>query len=225
VGSVPKKIQKIYPPPALETTQGICYNVRSKMKGIPETSTTLLRDIASDVKNARWGEFVARYRPMCQRYLQRHFPALDHDDILQETFAAVAHAMPSYRYAPNEKGHFRNYLVGVVRNKALMALRSRERDEKLKSAYAESAPAERNGDCADDEMWRKSVFEIALQQLMADASINERTKQIFVRTAIRKEPPEEVARSLGVSRNVVDQQKRRMLARFKAFVAALKDVV
>jgi len=195
------------------------------MKGIPETSTTLLRDIASDAKNARWSEFVARYRPMCQRYLQRHFQSLDHDDVLQETFAAIAHALPGYRYAPNEKGHFRNYLVGVVRNKALMAMRARERDEKLKSAYAEAIPTERDDDCAADETWRKSVFEIALQQLMADASINERTKQIFVRAAIRQEPPEEVARSLGVSRNVVDQQKRRTLAKFKALVAALKGVL
>ena len=195
------------------------------MKGIPETSTTLLRDIASDVKNARWSEFVARYRPMCHSYLHRHFPALDSDDILQETFAAVAHAMPGYRYAPNEKGHFRNYLVGVVRNKALMALRSKQRDEKLKSAYVESSSAEWSGDCADDETWRKSVFEIALQQLMADASIHERTKQIFVRTAVKQEPPEEVARSLGVSRNIVDQQKRRTLAKFRALVAALKGVL
>lgn len=195
------------------------------MTGVPETSTTLLRDIASDTGNARWGEFVARYRPMCQLYLQRHFQSLDPDDIMQETFAAIVHALPDYRYAPSEKGHFRNYLIGVVRNKALMALRSKERDDKLKSAYAEAISAERDGDCTDDEIWRKSVFEIALQQLMADTSINERTKQIFVRTAIRKEQPEEVARSLGVSRNVVDQQKRRTLARFKALVAALKGVV
>jgi len=195
------------------------------MKGIPETSTTLLRDIASDTGNARWGEFVARYRPMCHRYLQRHFQSLDPDDILQETFAAIAHALPDYRYAPSEKGHFRSYLVGVVRNKALMALRSKERDDKLKSAYAEAVSSERNGDCADDETWRKSVFEIALQQLMADASIHERTKQIFVRTAVKQEPPEEVARSLGVSRNVVDQQKRRTLAKFRALVAALKGVL
>jgi len=195
------------------------------MKGIPETSTTLLRDIASDTGNARWGEFVARYRPMCLVYLQRHFQSLDPDDILQETFAAIAHALPDYRYAPDEKGHFRNYLVGVVRNKALMALRSKERDDKLKSAYAEAISAERDGDCTDDETWRKSVFEIALQQLMADASIHERTKQIFVRTAIKLESPEEVARSLGVSRNVVDQQKRRTLAKFKALVAALKGVL
>lgn len=195
------------------------------MATIPTTSTTLLRDVASDSQHARWTEFAARYRPMMEAYLRERFPSVDAADVIQETLVAVCAALPSYRYAPDEKGHFRNYLIGVVRNKALMALRSKERDDKLKLAYAESVQAERNGDCAADEIWRKSVFEIALQQLMADTSINERTKQIFVRTAIRKEPPEEVARSLGVSRNVVDQQKRRTLARFKALVAALKGVV
>ena len=73
--------------------------------------------------------------------------------------------------------------------------------------------------------WQKSVFEIALQQLMSDPSIHDRTKQIFVRTAIRQESPAAVAAALGVSRNVVDQQKRRTLVKFKALVAALRGVV
>ena len=195
------------------------------MSDIPTTSTTLLRNLAQDSQHARWGEFVARYRPMCSQYMRRHFPSLDADDILQETFIAISRALPHYRYAPEEKGHFRNYLVGVLRNKALMALRAKERDEEVKVAYAEDLAAARNPDTAIDEAWRKAVFEIALQQLMADTSIQERTKQIFVRTAIRQESPDAVARSLGVSRNVVDQQKRRTLARFKALVAALKGVV
>ena len=198
----------------------------------PSTSTTLLGQLSRDSSHARWAEFVARYRPMCLRHLHGHFPSLDADDVLQETFAAVAQALPDYRYAPEVKGHFRSYLVGVVRKKALMALRSKEREEDAKAAYAEHAAATRRSrsasscpDAASDETWRRSVMEIALQQLMADASIHERTKQIFVRTAIRQEPPEAVARSLGVSRNVVDQQKRRTLAKFKALVAALKGVL
>ena len=36
------------------------------MKIVPTTSTTLLRDLAKDSQHARWGEFVARYRPMMQ---------------------------------------------------------------------------------------------------------------------------------------------------------------
>ena len=194
------------------------------MPEIPTTSTTLLRELGQDSQHARWGEFIERYRPCALSYLKRHFPSLEPDDILQETFAALAQVLPNYRYSPDEKGHFRNYLVGVVRNKALMTLRSKERDEKLKAEYAKAPKEGASGDNCDDEAWRKAVFEIALQQLMADTAIHERTKQIFVRTAIKQEAPEEVARSFGISRNGVDQQKRRALAKFKALVAALKGV-
>lgn len=214
---------------------------------IPETSTTLLRQIGADVHHARWAEFIARYTPACRQYLRRHFPSLEADDILQETFAALAKALPDYRYVPDEKGHFRNYLAGVLRNKALMALRKQKRNDEVLAAYAEEtqgggagghpaggiasrcppctgdvrAPHDGDAAAADDTDWRKAVFEIALQQLMADPAINERTKQIFVRVAVKQEAPAAVAQALGVSRNVVDQQKRRALARFKALVAAL----
>ena len=199
---------------------------------IPSTSTTLLRQIDNDARHARWAEFVARYSPTCRRFLRRHFPSLEADDILQETFAALAKALPDYRYDPKEKGHFRNYLGGILRNKALMALRKQKRDEEVLADYAgvlESCrlgggtEGTRSGSSAAD--WQKSVFEIALQQLMSDPSIHDRTKQIFVRTAIQQEKPEAVATALGVSRNVVDQQKRRTLAKFKALVAALRGVV
>ena len=195
------------------------------MAKIPTTSTTLLRDLAHDSQHARWGEFVARYRPMMDSFMRERFPSLDSDDVVQETLVAVAKALPNYRYAPDEKGHFRNYLVGIVRNKALMALRTQCRDERLKAAYAEESSSSRRYDEASGEAWRKAVFEIALRQLMDDPSIHDRTKQIFIRTAIRQESPEEVAASLGVSRNVVDQQKRRTLAKFKALVSALKGAL
>ena len=201
---------------------------------VPETSTTLLRQIGADVHHARWAEFIARYTPVCRQYLRRHFPSLESDDILQETFAAIAKALPNYRYVPDEKGHFRNYLVGVLRNKALMALRKQNRNSEMLAAYAEETKDGRPGAprtlhdgnpaAVDDTDWRKAVFEIALQQLMADPTINERTKQIFVRVAVKQESPAAVAQALGVSRNVVDQQKRRMLAKFKALAAALRDV-
>ncbi len=81
---------------------------------VPTTSTTLLRQIGGDVRHARWAEFIARYAATCRQYLRRHFPSLEADDILQETFSALAQALPNYHYAPEEKGHFRNYLVGVL---------------------------------------------------------------------------------------------------------------
>ena len=200
---------------------------------VPTTSTTLLRQIGGDVRHARWAEFIARYAATCRQYLRRHFPSLEADDILQETFSALAQALPNYHYAPEEKGHFRNYLVGVLRNKALMALRKQKRDAEILAGYVDSMESRRLGgemggtrSCASaTDDWHKAVFEVALQQLMADPAIHDRTKQIFIRTAIRQETPDAVAEALGVSRNVVDQQKRRTLAKFKALVTALKEAL
>ena len=193
---------------------------------LPITSTTLLRQIGGDVRHARWTEFVARYTPMCRQYMRRYFPSIEMDDILQETFSTLAGALPNYHYAPEEKGHFRNYLIGILRNKARMAVRKKTSTEKTLSAYANDPTSRMAGDTSvsPDEVWHKAIFEIALQQLMADTTIHERTKQIFVRAVIKQEKPEAIARALGVSRNVVDQQKRRTQAKFKALVAALENV-
>ena len=68
---------------------------------------------------------------MMEAFMRERFPSLDADDVIQETLIAVCAALPSYRYAPDEKGHFHNYLTGILRNKALRALRKREQDEAL----------------------------------------------------------------------------------------------
>ena len=130
---------------------------------IPSTSTTLLRQIGSDAHHARWAEFVARYMPMCRQYLRRHFPSLEADDIMQDTFIALAKALPDYHYAPKERGHFRNYLVGVLRNKALMALRKQKRDEEVLAEFAEETKQDREEGvkaAANNGDWQKAVFEI-----------------------------------------------------------------
>ena len=59
---------------------------------------------------------------MMRSYLQARFPSLDADDIIQETFAALAKILPDYQYAPEKNGAFHNFLTGVLRNKALCAL-------------------------------------------------------------------------------------------------------
>ena len=55
-------------------------------------------------------------------YLQNRFPALDADDIIQETFTALVKILPDYQYDPEKNGAFHNFLTGVLRNKALCAL-------------------------------------------------------------------------------------------------------
>ena len=212
------------------------------MAKIPTTSTTLLCDIANDSQHVRWGEFVSRYRPMMDAFMRERFPSLDADDVIQETLIAVWAALPSYRYAPDEKGHFHNYLTGILRNKALRQLHKDKRqaevaemvgrDDHIAPASvgsrvpldsAGTAPAAPSGMMADDEQsWRETLVEIALQQLMNDESIQSRTRQVFLRVAVNGEKPNNVAAVFGIERNAVDQIKSRMMPRLKKIVAALE---
>lgn len=194
------------------------------MVNVPDTSTTLLRDVAGSMDNPRWGEFVVRYRPVLEAFMSERFPSLDADELIQETFVAVARVLPNYRYVPEEKGHFHNFLTGILHHKALNALRSDRRRDELQRKYAAEMQQSRQRTTDDEQrLWRETIYEIALQQLLANPDFAARNKQIFVRTAIKGEKPESVAESLSVSRDVVDQTKKRMLDRLRVIVDSLKS--
>ena len=216
------------------------------MASIPATSTTLLRDLANDSQHARWSEFFTRYRPMMEAFMRECFPSLDADDVIQETLIAVWAALPSYRYAPDEKGHFHNYLTGILRNKALRQLYKEQRHAEIAEmvhddascdgrertlaappstsstgrAVAPRPPPDVMAD--DEESWRETLVEIALRQLMNDESIQSRTRQVFLRVAVNGEKPDDVAVAFGIERNAVDQIKNRMMPRLQKIVADLE---
>ena len=191
---------------------------------MPDTSTTLLRDVA-DSSHARWSVFYSRYQPMMRSYLQARFPSLDADDIIQETFVALAKILPDYKYEPEKNGAFHNFLIGVLRNKALCALDASRRqmaiEERMQLAISVNGKSEHEQSYRD---WRENLFEVALQQLLSDESIHDRTKQAFIRTAINGESVEAVAASLGVQRNTVDCMRSRTLQQLREIVERLKDL-
>ena len=191
---------------------------------VPDTSTTLLRDMA-DSQHARWAVFYSRYQPMMLAYLRERFPSLDAEDIIQETFAALAKILPDYQYDPEKKGAFHNFLTGVLRNKALCALDANRRkmaiEERMQLAVTVNGKSVHEQSYHD---WRENLFEVALQQLLADESIHDRTKQAFIRTAINGESIEAVADSLGVQRNTVDCMRSRTLQQLREIVERLKGL-
>lgn len=191
---------------------------------VPQTSTTLLLDVA-DSQNVRWAVFCARYEPMMRSFLRAHFPSLDADDIIQETFIALTKVLPNYHYDPQENGYFHNYLTGILRNKALRELAACQRDARLKERVAEEdTGVGLSWDENESRKWREAVYEIALQQLLADQSIYERSKQIFTRLTLGHEAPQKVADSLGVPYATVVKVKERMLKRLRASIKAMKNV-
>ena len=166
--------------------------------------------------------------------MRERFPTLEADDVIQETLIELIRVFPIYHYSPKEKGHFHNYLTGILRHRALRMMGEEQRRAKLAEEMRrvkDNAPYQ-NGSVGraacpqaaetDDEEWRHSLLEIALQQLLADESIHERTRLVFARVAVNGEKPDEVAAAFGITRNAVDQMKSRMMARLKELVAALE---
>ena len=179
---------------------------------IPETSTTLLRNI-TDADSVRWPEFVSRYRPMMTAYLASHFPALDADDMIQETFVALFNVLPRYRYDPDETGRFRNYLTGILRKRALKQCEKADKDRMVKNELQKglSAPSlSRPSDGHDDV-------------LLDDDRIPDKSKQIFQRLTVDGVAPDMVAKAYGTSRNNVDKTKSRMIARLREIVRTLEE--
>ena len=189
----------------------------------PDTSTTLLREISSDADNARWPEFVARYRPMMLAYLKSHFPAVDAGDVVQETLIALSKALPNYRYDPGENGRFKNYLTGIPRNKSLKWCKQANRDRALKNDLISGVvPPPPSTAEMNEAAWRESLLEIAMYQLLANERIPDKSKQIFQRLTVDGASPDEVAIAYGTSRNNIDKTKSRIMARLREIVRALE---
>lgn len=190
------------------------------------TSTTLLKAIGADADSPRWLDFVARYRPVMESYLKSQYPTVDADDVMQETLVVLARKLPEYRYAPDEKGYFRNYLFGILKNKAREALKRQAKDSRAVEAAKEFAATSQAAVASDDaemENWRISAYEVALQQLLANPRLSERTRQTFVRTALKGEDPVSVAALFGTTRNNVDQIKNRMTVELRKLATRLAD--
>ena len=187
----------------------------------PKTSTTMLKQIAGTADHPRWAAFVARYRPMMEGYMRERFPGLEPDDVIQETLLGVMKALPGYVEREDRKGAFHNFLTGVLRHKALDALEKAGRRSEAEALAALDVPG---GAGNAEEEWRRTVYAAALEQLLENPRLGARSKQIFLRTALRGEKPQEVAESLGVARGVVDLTKARMTARLRELVERLKDV-
>lgn len=161
---------------------------------------------------------------MMTGYLMSKYVNIDYEDVIQETFVALAKVLPNYRYDPEETGHFRNYLTAVLRNKACDAIRAAQKADALKDKVS-SDPTYLETEVDETERLRHSIYTIALRQVLDDATILSRNRRIFVECAINGRSASEVAMMFGVERNNVDQVKARILKKLQGRVSELSSLV
>lgn len=184
----------------------------------PVTSLSLIRVLGEDAQSPRWTEFANKYAAMIDGFLCKYFPTVDAAEAVNETLIALTEKLPLYQYDPDDKGHFRNYLIGIVRFKAIEQLKRQKRSAELKQHVKEQAfewTYQSRSYKADLTDWQKDAYESALQQFFANPDVSPRDKEIFRRIIRRGEKPEEVAGVFGITRNNVDQIMARTRARLK----------
>ena len=186
---------------------------------IPVTSVSLLKVLGANAQSPRWTEFAKMYSSTIEGFLFKHFPTVDVEEVIEETLIALVRKLPFYEYDPDAKGHFRNYLIGIVRFKAIEQMKKRKRDAELKDALEKNGQIsweyEKRTYSVDLRDWRREAYEAALAQFMADPKLSARDKEIFRRTALGGESPDSVAAIFDIKRNNVDQIKSRMTAKLK----------
>ena len=195
---------------------------------VPVTSVSLLKVLGEDAQSPRWTEFAKKYASTIDGFLFKYFPTVDAAEVVNDTLIALVEKLPLYEYDPDAKGHFRNYLLGIVRYKAIEKLKAQRRDAVHREALETEAQLnweyEKQSYSADLRDWRKEAYEAALAQFMADKSISPRDKEIFRRVALKGETPESVAEVFGIKRNNVDQIKARMVAKLKELALRYADI-
>lgn len=189
----------------------------------PITSRKLLAAIGNGPGATRWIEFFHKYTPGLRDYATRHFPSLEADDLIQDTFLVLVKRLKTYQYDPKAKGAFHNYLTGILRFLAIDRLRDKDRETASRKRLADDPTAQSPSKAPFSiDGWKKSAYEIALRRFLADPRVQPQTKEIFKRVAIRGEEPETVATDFGLTRNAVDQIKDRTIRRLKVIVAELE---
>ena len=191
------------------------------------TSKSLIKVLGKDAESPRWTEFADKYASLIDGFLCKYFPTVDAAEVVNETLIALVEKLPLYRYDPDEKGHFRNYLLGIVRYKAIEQLKRRKRADELKrhvKAQAFEWTYQARSYKADLSDWQKDAYESALQQFFANPDVSTRDKEIFRRIIRRGERPEEVAAVFGITRNNVDQIMARTREKLKKLALQYADI-
>jgi len=196
---------------------------------VPTTSITLLSALSNSVDSVRWTEFFRVYEPAMRGFLHDRFPSVEPEDAMQETLVALTRALPDYRYTPDEKGHFRNYLMGILRHKAADLLKKSTRQSELCSrvrneqvAFGRNvAPPQPSEENDEEILWQQHLLEAAIDQLLADERITPTTREIFRHVALLHETPDAVAAQFGVTRNNVDQIKKRLIGKLTELVRTM----
>jgi RNA polymerase sigma factor (sigma-70 family) len=184
-----------------------------------ETRPSLLRRLKTDDDPQSWQEFYQIYGGLIRFFSEKAGLTADEaEEVVQETAIGVARRLPEFIYDP-QVCRFKTWLLNLTRWRIQDQIRRRARtggiargtspgavaDRELPSDETKGTrtveripdPAEIEFGAEWDAAWQKNLFTQALERVRD--RIEERQFQIFDLYVMKDWPPEDVARTLGIS--------------------------
>ena len=173
-----------------------------------------------------WSEFVDIYTPLIYGYGRCHgLQDADAADLTQDVLRAVAGSVRRFDY-DSEKGSFRGWFLGIVRNKLHdFATRNGRIVKGTGDTAVQGLLDQQVGREDETEHWNRQceqrLFAYAGEQIRHE--VHDKTWQAFWRTAIEGKSGKQVAAELEMSVAAVYLAKSRVMARLKERVRQLTD--
>ena len=184
-----------------------------------QTRSSLLNRLKTGDDPQSWREFYLIYGGLIRFFAEKAGLTADEaEEVVQETAIGVARRLPEFTYDP-KVCRFKTWLLNLARWRIQDQIRKRPSKEKLvgqASASAGEPPVRSPDDTARtatveripdpsvpefgaewDAAWERNLFARALE--VVRGRIDERQFQIFDLYVTQNWPPEDVARTLGIS--------------------------
>ena len=191
---------------------------------VPDTSPSLLIRIRDPEDRHAWMKFERIYGGVVRKYCGYwNLQASDADDVVQDVLAAVAQGIRTFDYDP-QKGRFRGWLGTIASNKIKnMISRKTRRNEVTLSKASVKDELDKYAD--PDANWTNEFCEAVLKEAykIVGPEFTENIWKCFELTWIKNQPPDDVARKVGVAVHSVYVNKSRVLKRLKQVIQELSD--
>lgn len=182
------------------------------------TPASLLFRLRYHSDSVAWIEFVDVYSPLIYDYGRScGLQSSDAADVSQEVLLRVAKAIRAFEY-DREKGLFRDWLARIVLNEVRRFIK-KQANLPLPAEELDRSPG--TLESAWNEHFQQYLFAKALER--CQCHFTRETWAIFQRSWIEKNPPDQVADSLGVSVEQIYVARSRVLKRLRHEVAILAD--
>ena len=186
------------------------------------TRSSVIRAVANTENEAAWQRFFDLYAGFVFSIARsKGLNDTDADDIVQMVFADLARNLPSFKY-DREKGHFRPYLVALVKWRVIDRLKAARRDADLKADFMEEAKSAATTEDEDFEEreWQSAAMEETLRRIKPE--VRPEHYAAFVASAVEGQDTDVVTKLYGISRDSLYQIRKRLTVKLREKLAEVR---